>query len=172
MREAAMPPDPGKPLPQDVLKILSFGIKFENVLAGLCHEGEETISSFENDVKDLKSMTDPEHLSFLKEKNIIASLSLHGEEIDTTSSQGKDVCPDLSCGGQIQSSEMVGTLNAKVVFHYVCYLAVNEFSLRLTGIFLAFLSIIHVTDVLLYNFVTCTTQIISLSNLQPILVIS
>ncbi|TXG65419.1 hypothetical protein EZV62_006694 [Acer yangbiense] len=80
MCEAAMPPDPGKPLPQDVLKTLSL---------------------------------DPEHLSFLKEKNIIASLSLHGEEIGTTTSQGKDVCPKLSCGGQMQSSEMVGTLNAK-----------------------------------------------------------
>ncbi|KAK2640409.1 hypothetical protein Ddye_028204 [Dipteronia dyeriana] len=116
MREAAMPPDPVKPLPQDVLKILSLGMKFENVLAELCHEGEETISSFENDVKDLKSMTDPEHLSFLKEKNIIASLSpqglLHGEEIGTASSQGKDVCPKLSCGGRIQSSEMATEIEA------------------------------------------------------------
>ncbi|KAI9186318.1 hypothetical protein LWI28_016151 [Acer negundo] len=116
MREAAMPPDPGKPLPQDVLKILSLGMKFENVLAELCHEGEETISSFENDVKDMKSMTDPEHLSLLKEKNIIASLSpqglLHGEEIGTTSSQGKDVCPKLSCGSQIQSSEMATEIEA------------------------------------------------------------
>ncbi|KAK0600215.1 hypothetical protein LWI29_012749 [Acer saccharum] len=116
MREAAVPPDPGKPLPLDVLKILSLGIKFENLLAELCHEGEETISSFENDVKDLKSMIDPEHLSFLKEKNIIASLSqqglLHGEEIGTTSSQGKDVCPKLSCGSQIQSSEMAAEIEA------------------------------------------------------------
>ncbi|KAL5783696.1 hypothetical protein ACOSP7_008725 [Xanthoceras sorbifolium] len=107
MHDKAMPLDPGKPLPQDVLNTLSLGLKFENVLAELCHKGEETISSFKNDVKVLKSIIDPEHLSCVEGKNIIASLSPQGlerrEEIGTTPSQGKDACPQFEMATEIEA---------------------------------------------------------------------
>lgn len=139
MREAAMSPDPSKPLPLDVLRTLSLGLGFENVLTVLCSEGEETISLLENDVKVVKSMTcsaneenltklgpvnsndkDPGYFSILKERNIISSQSmqglLHQEKMGSPPSTGKDACPELISGGELLSTELKGTMSPKVVF--------------------------------------------------------
>lgn len=133
---AAMAPDPGKPLPQDVLRTLSLGLEFENVLIEMCGEGQETVSSFENDVEVLKSVAcatdeenlnklgpanydykDPEYLTCLKKGNILSALApqglVHQEEISSTPSKGKDACPELPSGGEIRSSEMIGTPSQK-----------------------------------------------------------
>ncbi|KAJ4719461.1 DNA polymerase [Melia azedarach] len=136
MREAAMSPDPSKPLPLDVLRTLSLGLGFENVLTVLCSEGEETISLLENDVKVVKSMTcsaneenltklgpvnsndkDPGYFSILKERNIISSQSmqglLHQEKMGSPPSTGKDACPELISGGELLSTELKGTMSPK-----------------------------------------------------------
>ncbi|XP_038703838.1 DNA polymerase zeta catalytic subunit isoform X2 [Tripterygium wilfordii] len=49
--EAAMPPDPGKPLPEDVLKSLSVGLEFEKKLLDLCSEAGGALTFFENVAK-------------------------------------------------------------------------------------------------------------------------
>ncbi|ESR46579.1 hypothetical protein CICLE_v10003639mg [Citrus x clementina] len=102
INEAVMAPDPGKPLPQDVLRTLSLGLEFENVLMEMCGEGQETVSSFGNDVEVLKSVacaTDeenliklgpanydykgPEYLTCLKEGKILSALAPQGLATDT-----------------------------------------------------------------------------------------
>ncbi|KAH9755088.1 DNA polymerase zeta catalytic subunit [Citrus sinensis] len=136
INEAVMAPDPGKPLPQDVLRTLSLGLEFENVLMEMCGEGQETVSSFGNDVEVLKSVacaTDeenliklgpanydykgPEYLTCLKEGKILSALApqglVHQEKISLTPSKGKDTCPELPFGGEIHSSEMVGAPGQK-----------------------------------------------------------
>ncbi|XP_057720677.1 DNA polymerase zeta catalytic subunit isoform X1 [Arachis stenosperma] len=44
VNEATMPPDPGKPLPEDVMKLLSAGIDFEKRLIELCNIAGTTVS--------------------------------------------------------------------------------------------------------------------------------
>uniref|UniRef100_A0A2N9FMJ7 DNA polymerase zeta catalytic subunit N-terminal domain-containing protein n=1 Tax=Fagus sylvatica TaxID=28930 RepID=A0A2N9FMJ7_FAGSY len=44
MRDVAMPSDPSKPLPDDVLRTLSLGLEFENKLIELCGETENTLA--------------------------------------------------------------------------------------------------------------------------------
>lgn len=142
INEAVMAPDPGKPLPQDVLRTLSLGLEFENVLMEMCGEGQETVSSFGNDVEVLKSVAcatdeenliklgpanydykDPEYLTCLKEGKILSALApqglVHQEKISLMPSKGKDTCPELPFGGEIHSSEMVGAPGQKVVFMFL-----------------------------------------------------
>lgn len=138
IHDTALPPDSGKPLPQDVLKSLSLGIGFENALMELC-EGEKILSSFEKDVSVLKSVAESadeeslvelgppgsyhryaEHLDFKKGRNTVEFLSPQGlvirEEMDTKPSQGKEDYCKLLSEGEIKPSEVVGTLNRKVSF--------------------------------------------------------
>ena len=92
-----MPPNPGKPPPQDVLKTLSLSLEFENKVIEFCGEAENSLTwtSFEKkNVKLKQSMTssteegnlfgighvtpnniDEEPLKNAKEKEIIKSLS-------------------------------------------------------------------------------------------------
>lgn len=142
INEAVMAPDPGKPLPQDVLRTFSLGLEFENVLMEMCGKGQETVSSFGNDVEVLKSVAcatdaenliklgpanydykDPEYLTCLKEGKILSALAPRGlvlrEKISSTPSKGKDMCPELPFGGEIHSSEMVGAPGQKVVFMFL-----------------------------------------------------
>ncbi|RYR52485.1 hypothetical protein Ahy_A06g027394 isoform A [Arachis hypogaea] len=44
VNEATMPPDPGKPLPEDVMKLLSAGIDFEKRLIELCNIAGTTVT--------------------------------------------------------------------------------------------------------------------------------
>lgn len=150
MCEAAMLSDPCKPLAQDVLKTLSLDLEHENVLMHLCG-GDEVNSSFENDVSVVKSSTDdeknlielgldhsknsdPEHLSSLKQRKTIESLSsqglLHQEEMCPITSKGIDACHKISSADEIQSSQMIGTLSQKVLF-LACFdlLCVSNFLL-------------------------------------------
>ncbi|GAY60125.1 hypothetical protein CUMW_199630 [Citrus unshiu] len=136
INEAVMAPDPGKPLPQDVLRTFSLGLEFENVLMEMCGEGQETVSSYGNDVEVLKSVAcatdeenliklgpanydykDPEYLTCLKEGKILSALApqglVHREKISSTPSKGKDMCPELPFGGEMHSSEMVGAPGQK-----------------------------------------------------------
>ncbi|KAH9689284.1 DNA polymerase zeta catalytic subunit [Citrus sinensis] len=136
INEAVMAPDPGKPRPQDVLRTLSLGLEFENVLMEMCGEGQETVSSFGNDFEVLKSVAcatdeenliklgpanydykDPEYLTCLKEGKILSALApqglVHQEKISLMPSKGKDTCPELPFGGEIHSSEMVGAPGQK-----------------------------------------------------------
>jgi DNA polymerase zeta len=43
IHEATMTSDPGKPLPEDVMKLLSSGLDFQNKLIQLCSEAETTL---------------------------------------------------------------------------------------------------------------------------------
>lgn len=128
---SAMASDPGKPLPQDVLRTLSLGLEFENVFMEMCGERQETVSSFENDVEVLKSVacaTDEENLIKLGPANydykdpqyLLSALApqvlVHQEGI---SSKGKDACPELPSGSEIHSPEMIGTPSQKVVFMFL-----------------------------------------------------
>lgn len=57
MHELALPPDPGKPLPVDVLRILSNGIGFEDIflepdnVAALCFHSQSINSSTEQVIR-------------------------------------------------------------------------------------------------------------------------
>ncbi|KAK7258870.1 hypothetical protein RIF29_24458 [Crotalaria pallida] len=53
IHEGAMPPDPGKPLPEDVMKLISAGLDFEQKLLQLCSEAE-TSSSLTPSQKELR----------------------------------------------------------------------------------------------------------------------
>ncbi|KAK4595861.1 hypothetical protein RGQ29_014087 [Quercus rubra] len=114
MHEVIMPPDPGKPPPQDVLKTLSLGLEFENKLIELCGEAENslTLTPFGKNVKLKLSMTsstdegnlvglghvnpnniDGGPLKSAKEKEIIGSLSPQFsicEEDGPTLTEGRD----------------------------------------------------------------------------------
>ena len=59
MHDGAMPPDPSKPLLDDVLRTLSLGLEFENKLIELCGETENTLAlnPLDKNVKLLQSMT-------------------------------------------------------------------------------------------------------------------
>ncbi|KAF7139423.1 hypothetical protein RHSIM_Rhsim07G0183800 [Rhododendron simsii] len=58
MHDAALLSNPGKPLPEDVLKTLSHGLEFENKLMELCNESKNVLSCtpFENDARDAELM--------------------------------------------------------------------------------------------------------------------
>uniref|UniRef100_A0A2N9G834 Uncharacterized protein n=1 Tax=Fagus sylvatica TaxID=28930 RepID=A0A2N9G834_FAGSY len=128
MRDGAMPSDPSKPLPDDVLRTLSLGLEFENKLIELCGETENTLAlnPLEEKCKVTTSMTsatdegnlvglghtntdniDGEPLKYSKEKEIMGSLSPQGsireEEIPT---EGRDT--------SIQPA-IIETLNPKAV---------------------------------------------------------
>ncbi|XP_048236258.1 DNA polymerase zeta catalytic subunit isoform X2 [Ricinus communis] len=132
--EAAIPPDPGKPLAEDVLKTLLHDLEFERTLAELCSESEENLSLVGNNVKsqpELTSSTDEEILVedrninynnaevLLKcstERDIIGASSLPqslGEEgVDTTAGR-KDACQEMSFANDVVSSGTIGTLDPK-----------------------------------------------------------
>ena len=59
MRDVAMPSDPSKPLPNDVLRTLSLGLEFESKLIELCGATENTLAlnPLEKNVKLLQLMT-------------------------------------------------------------------------------------------------------------------
>ncbi|KAK9291641.1 hypothetical protein L1049_019590 [Liquidambar formosana] len=139
MHEAAIPPDPGKPLPADVLKTLSHGLEFENKLVALCSEAENSLSfspldkvvrfpraiAFSTDEENLAEVrqvgpdhNDGELLKCLKERNRIGSLSLQvslsEEAHGPIDGQGKDACPKLMPVDMMQTSEMIETLDPKI----------------------------------------------------------
>lgn len=112
----AVPPDSGKPLPEDVLRILSDGLELELVLADLSREN----SSFSQD--SIKSLTDKgtllEHSNFLNDPNealkcledgILSSQTDNGEN----SHKGHDGHMKQLSVDQLQDSSHVGPSKLK-----------------------------------------------------------
>ena len=60
MHEVTMPPNPGKPPPQDVLKTLSLSLEFENKLIEFCGEEENSLTwtPFEKKKCKVKAVND------------------------------------------------------------------------------------------------------------------
>ena len=139
MRDVAMPSDPKKPLPDDVLRTLSLGVEFENKFIELCGEIENTLAlnPLEKNVKLLQSMTsatdegnlvglehtnpdnrDGESLKYSKEKDIMRSLlpqgSIHEEEIPI---EGRDTSIKPLSIDEMQTSAIIETLDPKVIHH-------------------------------------------------------
>ncbi|GMY18883.1 DNA polymerase zeta catalytic subunit-like [Fagus crenata] len=99
MRDVAMPSDPSKPLPNDVLRTLSLGLEFQSKLIELCGATENTLAL--NPLEKNGNLVglghtnpdnrDGESLKYSKEKDIMRSLSPQGsireEEIPT---EGRD----------------------------------------------------------------------------------
>ncbi|KAJ9131444.1 hypothetical protein P3X46_035102 [Hevea brasiliensis] len=134
LHEIAKPPDPGKPLAEDVLKTLLHDLEFERKLKEF-YGKSEGLPSFGNIVKFQQSSmsTDEENLAehekissdntneqSLKcstERDTIGSSSLLGspfeDQLDTTPVERKDACPELLSVSDLQSSETIGTLDAK-----------------------------------------------------------
>ncbi|XP_021623348.1 DNA polymerase zeta catalytic subunit isoform X8 [Manihot esculenta] len=134
LHEAAIPPDPGKPLAEDVLKTLSHELDFERKLKEL-YSKSEGLPSFGNIVKCQQSLTSAyedilgEHekinfdntheqpLNCSAERDTIGSSSLLSspcaDQLDTTPAERKDACPEFLSVSDLQSTETVGTLDPK-----------------------------------------------------------
>ncbi|KAI4349976.1 hypothetical protein L6164_010509 [Bauhinia variegata] len=99
--EANISPDPGKPLPDEVLKSLSMGLDFEKIIFEFCSEAKT--SSFSTSSEELRetdiigSASPPDSLS--------EGGKLRGGEIDSSIK--------LLTVNERASSEMVGTLDIK-----------------------------------------------------------
>lgn len=128
INEVTILPDPGKPLPGDVLKTLLHALEFERKLSGLCIKTEGDLPLSESKINVLPTVTfttDGENLAehenvnsdnaneeFLRcsaEQDTIQS-SAQGsvcEETDATPTEMKDSCLKLS-------SEIIGTVDPKV----------------------------------------------------------
>uniref|UniRef100_A0A2N9GNH1 DNA polymerase n=1 Tax=Fagus sylvatica TaxID=28930 RepID=A0A2N9GNH1_FAGSY len=136
MRDVAMPSDPSKPLPNDVLRTLSLGLEFESKLIELCGATENTLAlnPLEKNVKLLQSMTsatdegnlvglghtnpdnrDGESLKYSKEKDIMGSLSpqrsIRKEEIPT---EGRDTSIKPLSIDEMWTSAIIETLDPSV----------------------------------------------------------
>ncbi|OMO68819.1 hypothetical protein CCACVL1_19807 [Corchorus capsularis] len=125
MHETALASDPDRPLPQDVLKILSLGLGHENELMELCGRVEDTLcsneSGFEHSVvpsAEEEYLVGPtnmnsKHTIPRAEVNLPESLSQHCEpcekEMNAAPSEENDVYPELLSVGEKQSLETVGT---------------------------------------------------------------
>ncbi|KAF3951336.1 hypothetical protein CMV_023003 [Castanea mollissima] len=147
MHEVIMPPDPGKPPPQDVLKTLSLGLEFENKLIELCGEAENslTLTPFGKNVKLKQSMTsstdegnlvglghvnpnniDGEPSKNAKEKEIIGSLSPQVsicEEDGLILNEGRDTSIKPLSIDEMRSSAITESLDPKVIHHEVACLS-------------------------------------------------
>lgn len=148
LHEAAIPPDPGKPHAEDVLKTLSHELDFERKLKEL-YSKSEGLPSFSNIVKCQQSLTSAyedilgEHekinfdntheqpLNCSAERDTIGSSSLLSspcaDQLDTTPAERKDACPELSSVSDLQSTETVGTLDPKVLLVSMSFLTITFF---------------------------------------------
>jgi len=147
INEVTILPDPGKPLPGDVLKTLLHALEFERKLSELCIKTEGDLPLSESKINVLPTVTfttDGENLAehenvnsdnaneeFLKcsaEQDTIQS-SAQGsvcEEMDATPTEMKDLCLKLS-------SEIIGTVDPKVVL--IFFPTIIFFSSMLPGVF-------------------------------------
>ncbi|XP_027350096.1 DNA polymerase zeta catalytic subunit-like isoform X2 [Abrus precatorius] len=101
IHKATMPSDPGKPLPEDVMKLLSVGFDFERKLIHMCSEAET--SFFCTPEKELR------------ETDIIGSASPPASLCENAKfhEEGTDLNPKLLTLGEMQSSEIIGMLDIK-----------------------------------------------------------
>ncbi|CAN0914193.1 DNA polymerase zeta catalytic subunit [Linum grandiflorum] len=134
MQEAAMPPDPGKPLPQDVLNALSHSLELNKKLVKLACKAEDD-SMLKNTEEDPPSVTfvDDENLvelgntgaddigketsrpSLAKDNVELLSPqdSMCQEELSQTPIEGKFGCVGSQSADEVQSLETLG-LESKV----------------------------------------------------------
>ncbi|KAH1071525.1 hypothetical protein GYH30_008183 [Glycine max] len=102
VHEATMPSDPGKPLPEDVMKLLSVGLDFEKKFIELCSEAETslfcTFSAKELRETDIIGSASPP-------ASLCKNAKLHEE--------GTDANLEMLTMDEIPSSEMIGTLDIK-----------------------------------------------------------
>lgn len=124
-----MPPDPGKPLQQDVLRTLSLGLEFENKLIELCGDAI-TSSTVEGNLVGLGHVNtdniEVEALKCSKETEIVGSLSPQGstceKEDGTKSIEGWDISPKPLSTNEMRSSATTETLDPKVIYHDLNFL--------------------------------------------------
>ena len=109
MRDVAMPSDPSKPLPEDVLRSLSLGLEFENKLIELCGETENTLAlnPFEKNVKLLQS---PQGSICEKEDGPIPT-------------EGRDTSIKPLSIDEMRPSTIIETLDPKVIHHELACLS-------------------------------------------------
>lgn len=145
MHEVAMPPDPGKPLPEDVLRSLSHGLEFENKLGELCNQAGDSLAftPLEKDERFMQSITssadernlvgdvlvspnenDGEPSKCFKDqnKNIspVSQGSLCEEDDDAIPSEGRGMCLQQLSVDERQRSENIGPSGLKVTHHDLC----------------------------------------------------
>lgn len=119
-----MPPDPGKPLPEDVLKTFSLGLDFEDRLKDLY--GATITSSTVGGISvgvgyRNRNCSDGEALKCSNETGIAGSLtpqgSLCAEEYGPTPSKGRDTSPKALSTDEMQQSAIIETVDDPKVIH-------------------------------------------------------
>ena len=140
-----MPPDPGKPLPEDVLRSLSHELEFEDKLRELCNGASNSLTSaaLEKDGRFMQSITssadegnlvgdalvspndndgEPKKCSEDRHKNISLGSqgSLCEEDDEGIPSEGRGICPQQLSVDEMLRSENIGTSLLKVTQHDLC----------------------------------------------------
>ncbi|TKY61502.1 DNA polymerase zeta catalytic subunit [Spatholobus suberectus] len=100
IHEATMPSDPAKPLPEDVMKLFSIGLDFEKKIIELCSEAETSLFCTPSGKE-------------LRETDIIGSASPPASLCKNAKlhEEGTDTNLEMLTVDEIQSSEMIGTLD-------------------------------------------------------------
>ncbi|KAG5521159.1 hypothetical protein RHGRI_033645 [Rhododendron griersonianum] len=140
MHDAVFLSDPGKPLPEDVLRTLSHGLEFENKLMELCNDSKNDLSftPFEKDERDVELIRPSRN----KEKKVelgLCDMKNEGREAlkrliagnetvmmlpqglpckdDNVNipGNGKALCPKLLLADDIQTSRTIGSSDVKVM---------------------------------------------------------
>ncbi|GAU11518.1 hypothetical protein TSUD_345080 [Trifolium subterraneum] len=103
IHEATMTSDPGKPLPEDVMKLLWSGLDFENKLVQNCSEAETTLFCTPLEKE-------------LRETDIIGSASPPASLCENAKllEEGTATCLNLKIG-EMQSAEKIGMLDIKAI---------------------------------------------------------
>lgn len=130
-----MPPDPGKPLPEDVLRSLSHELEFKDKLRELCNEAGHSLTLIDERVtQSIRSSADEGNLvgdvlishngndgepsNCLKYQTKNISLGSQGtvseEDDDAIPNEGSGICPQQLLIDQMHRSETNGTSGLKV----------------------------------------------------------
>lgn len=136
MHDMAIPSDPSKPLPGDVLKTFSLGLEFKNKLFELQSEAENSmLSPSEKDLKCVQIMEssadernflglgrdspkylDGKHSDCSKEREIIHALSLDSPHASKSEDYGSVPRKEIDAGAKISldASQKIEILDTKV----------------------------------------------------------
>ncbi|ONI04488.1 hypothetical protein PRUPE_6G324000 [Prunus persica] len=117
IHEAAIPPDPAKPLPEDTLKTLAGGLEFNNKLIKVHGEAESSLcrTQLRKDVRSVEQMTSPKdegnfvqlQTDNLTDGDIIRSPSTQ----DFTEERVSNA--KLSLNKELPASQVIETINMK-----------------------------------------------------------
>ncbi|GMH07749.1 hypothetical protein Nepgr_009589 [Nepenthes gracilis] len=109
MHGVGMLPDPGKPLPEDVLKTLSNGLEYENKLQELCSKEEEKFSTtLEKEARSMlparSSTEEGDFIGLMKQNPVGQTMRISGaNNIAQSLMSQESVFPEVDCavaGGQ------------------------------------------------------------------------